>query len=212
MTVRFQCSACAQPIEVDDDWAAKPVTCPYCRRTITAPSESTLSDPACIPVATPLAPQVTAPIEEPMPAAVYAPQIDVPFAGSEHPNRIAVVALILACIAVFAVFGVGFASAPHADDLKAMTERAQTLEKEGKNPITAQQIAMGELLDKDGLPTWLVVTSVGYCMLPLLWISALVCGVIGVRRVRRRGMAIAALTICGSIVLLMCAGMILAPI
>ena len=37
MSIQFHCLACGQPIEVDDDAANQPVTCPYCRRVSTAP-------------------------------------------------------------------------------------------------------------------------------------------------------------------------------
>ena len=38
MPIQFHCPGCGQPIEVDDDAANQPVTCPYCRRTSTAPA------------------------------------------------------------------------------------------------------------------------------------------------------------------------------
>ena len=41
MSIQFLCPACSQPIEIDDEWSARPVACPYCRKTITAPESST---------------------------------------------------------------------------------------------------------------------------------------------------------------------------
>ena len=42
MAIQFACPACQQPIEVDDEWASQTVSCPYCRRIVRAPAESTL--------------------------------------------------------------------------------------------------------------------------------------------------------------------------
>jgi hypothetical protein len=43
MAIQFFCPACHQPIEVDDDAANQSVTCPYCRKVVTAPFST---DPA----------------------------------------------------------------------------------------------------------------------------------------------------------------------
>lgn len=42
MAIQFACPACQQPIEVDDEWADQTVSCPYCRRVVRAPGQSTL--------------------------------------------------------------------------------------------------------------------------------------------------------------------------
>lgn len=41
MAIQFQCPSCRQPIEIDEQWAAQPVACPYCKRVVTAPAQST---------------------------------------------------------------------------------------------------------------------------------------------------------------------------
>lgn len=41
MPIRFPCPACRQPLEVDDEWGGQTVACPYCRRVVTAPRNST---------------------------------------------------------------------------------------------------------------------------------------------------------------------------
>ncbi len=38
MALQFNCSSCGRPIEVDDELARRQVTCPYCRRVVTAPA------------------------------------------------------------------------------------------------------------------------------------------------------------------------------
>lgn len=52
MAIQFPCASCQQPIEVDDAWADKAVACPYCRKVVTAPAQSSWP-PGNIPVATP---------------------------------------------------------------------------------------------------------------------------------------------------------------
>ncbi len=42
MPIQFQCAGCDQPIEVDDAHAGQAAQCPYCRRVVTVPPESTL--------------------------------------------------------------------------------------------------------------------------------------------------------------------------
>jgi endogenous inhibitor of DNA gyrase (YacG/DUF329 family) len=41
MTIQFQCASCGNPIEIDDEWGGKAVACPYCRKSVTAPMDST---------------------------------------------------------------------------------------------------------------------------------------------------------------------------
>jgi hypothetical protein len=42
MAIQFQCPGCSQPIEVDDVYAGQTAACPYCRRVVNVPNESTL--------------------------------------------------------------------------------------------------------------------------------------------------------------------------
>src|SRR5262245_2960093 len=55
MAIQFHCPGCGQPIEVDDEWASKLVACPYCRRTVSAPVQSTLDVREVVPSAKPVA-------------------------------------------------------------------------------------------------------------------------------------------------------------
>jgi hypothetical protein len=52
MAIRFSCPSCQQPIEVDDDWGGQSVACPYCRRVVSAPAQSSWP-PGDVPVASP---------------------------------------------------------------------------------------------------------------------------------------------------------------
>ena len=42
MAIQFSCPSCRQPIEVDDDWANQEVSCPFCKKVVTAPEDTTL--------------------------------------------------------------------------------------------------------------------------------------------------------------------------
>lgn len=42
MAIQFTCPGCSQPIEIDELHAGQAVGCPYCKRVVTAPKESTL--------------------------------------------------------------------------------------------------------------------------------------------------------------------------
>lgn len=56
MPIQYHCPSCGQPIEVDDDAANQPVTCPYCRRISTAPPVTAANfDAATRPAAGPSA-------------------------------------------------------------------------------------------------------------------------------------------------------------
>ena len=48
MSIQFRCPSCSQPIEVDDQIAGHEAQCPYCRRVITVPNESTFDSPDVI--------------------------------------------------------------------------------------------------------------------------------------------------------------------
>ena len=65
-----------------------------------------------------------------------------------------------------------------------------------------------EYIDAQGgvAPGWLIATAVLPILAGLGWIAALACGLIGVRRPRRRGLAIAALVVAGIVPVLCCSG------
>ncbi len=65
MAIRFLCASCAQPIEVDEEWALKPVACPYCRKTVTAPVESQIDDAVGVPMARQSAEDAVVPVPPP---------------------------------------------------------------------------------------------------------------------------------------------------
>jgi hypothetical protein len=40
MAIQFPCPSCDQPIEVDDEYGGQAAACPYCRRVVNVPTES----------------------------------------------------------------------------------------------------------------------------------------------------------------------------
>ena len=200
MVIRFQCSACSQPIEVDDEWALRTVACPYCHKTITAPAESTLGDLSQIPTATPLTGEESHPA--PLPARPHQP-----VARDAHPNRIAIVAFVLA-LTVVALIGMY---------LNVLSAHRLEMEKflQPEMSFGEQMQAFSEYLESQQgqVPGWVMALSVLPLGAGLAWTAALVCAIIALRRPQRRGLAVAALLIAGFVPVFLCCGggLILGP-
>lgn len=202
MAIRFQCGACSQPIEVDDEWASKTVACPYCRKTVTAPAESILDDLSRIPTAFPLTPPEAAvppPLAPPYPAP--------PLAG--HPNGIALVALGLAFCVLASLLIAGAVAARHRLEFESLQEQVLELQEEGMGFIAATQQASADFYESHGgmPPGWMMALVFLELGGGLAWIATIVCGVIAVRRPRRRGFAVASLVIAGLVPIVFCCGM-----
>ena len=196
MAIRFQCGSCSQPIEVDDEWAIKAVACPYCRKTVMAPAESTLDDVQRIPVATGLQPAQPAP-------AAFAPDMShADLALLSHPNTIAKVALILACVQVMLVASAQIIGASHRLELETFGKAVME-----SGTFAGMMKAQSEFLEAHGgMPQWMIAISLLQLSTGLAWIAGLVCSLIGIRRIRRRGLAVAALAITGLVPILFCCG------
>lgn len=197
MAIRFQCGSCAQPIEVDDEWASKTVACPYCRNTVTAPATTTLSDPSELHVASPLTTSVDSDHAQPQRRAPAPPS----------RNRIAIVAFALACSLVLLLFLADVAIlSPHRLEFADWQEALLEAQEEGTPPWAVMQ----EYIDARGgvMPGWMMnLFSLGVAMMGV-WLAALVCGIIGVLRPKRRRFAVIALAICGGFVLQACMGIL----
>lgn len=196
MAIRFQCGACSQPIEVDDEWALRAVACPYCRKTITAPSESTLGDLSRIPMATPLmdaggalALPASAPIS-------YAPP-------NSRANPLAVVAFILAAVMIILLLSIAMIASSHALELEQLQKELQP--KPGADS-GAQFRAVMEYMNAHGgqIPGWLVALGVLQISAMSACAAAIVCGLLALRRTARRALAVIALVSCVCVVLLFC--------
>lgn len=194
VAIRFQCGACAQPIEVDDEWASKTVACPYCHKTVTAPAASTLEDLSEIPTASPLAAGDAA---TPYPPSPYQ---EAPVA---HPtNRLALVALILACCSIALLIMTNVILGSHRLEL-AELEETMTHAKS----FTEKMEAQSKFFETNPeAPRWLISASMLVITSGLMDLAAIVCALIAVRRPRRRGLAVAALAIGGLVPIFFCCG------
>lgn len=214
MAIRFQCPSCAQPIEVDDDLASRLVACPYCRKTVTAPATSTLSDPSQVPVAVPLAPASNAHGAQ----RTYAQRSDVPAGAwpdgahyyppppNASGNALAIVAFALACTTLLMFLSAGIILSNHSVEF----EEFMKLVEEHGTTVAGQMKAWNEFLERRGgvSPTWFFAfTALSFASMALS-VVALVCGLVAVRRPQRRGFAMAALGITGLYAVLMCGGML----
>jgi len=196
MAIRFPCPSCIELIEVDDQWARRLVACPYCHGTIRAPGESIKDEVSqAPPVANPAYPA------EPLPAH-SAPK---PYPHPEFNragNSVAVVAFVLASLGVgLVIIGIVIAAQQPNDSL-ALQQVLQ--EAEG---TSGQLQAVQEYIRQHGgtIPTWLIaITLLQLCAL-VFCATALVCGIVALRRTARRKMSVAAATISGGYILLSCA-------
>lgn len=184
MAVQFQCPACDQPIETEDEWAGKPVACPYCRKTVTAPEASTFLQPSGPPVATPL----DVPAEST--AAAWSPP-----AAQASANTMAVWAMVLACGAVVLFLAYNVLAAKWLLDLVGPNA----------TPEEAQRVLM-EQIQAGNMPPWVIAAV--FLMLAVfgLWTAGLICGISALRKPTRRGLAVGSLAVCGVLLLLLCVG------
>ena len=196
MAIRFQCGACSQPIEVDDEWALKAVACPYCRKTITAPSESMLGDLSRIPMATPLMDAGSAVALPPSATNTYAQP-------NANANPMAVAAFILAAVMVIMLLSGAVIASSHALDLEQLQKEIQP--KQGADS-GSQFRAVMEYMDAHGgqFPGWLVAVGVLQISAMAACAAAIVCGLLALRRRARRPLAVIALVSSGCVVLLFC--------
>jgi len=202
MAIRFQCPACSQPIEVDDGWALKAVTCPYCRKTITSPSESTLGDLSRIPMASPL-------IFGDAAVALPTPAVSSSAASGSAANPTAVAAFILACLTVVLMVSAVTVAYSHSLDLEQFQKELQ--QRSTANPGSPLQAIMEYVSAHGGrFPGWFVAVGLLQISGMATSVAAAVCGLLALRRSARRPLAVIALASCGGIVLLFCLNLFIA--
>ena len=201
MVVRFPCGACGQPIEVDEEWASKAVACPYCRKTVIAPAESTLGDLAAIPVASPLA---ASEANVPPRTRIAFDQMGAPARGfAPHSvNRLALVALVLVGCSVVSLIVAMVIVAPHRAEVEELQKTTSAAESFAKmmEAQTAFLKANPQALQ------WLIPWSVLAIVAVLTGLAAIVCALFALRRPYRRGWAVAALLIAGAVPMFLCCG------
>ena len=196
MAIRFQCGACSQPIEVDDEWAQRAVACPYCRKTITAPSESTLGDLSRIPMATPLM-AVGSAVARPAPApSSYAPP-------DSNANPLAVAAFILACAMVLFLLSGAMVLNSHSLEWEQLQKELQP--QPGADAGSQFQSMMTYFEAHGGrLPGWLMAVGWLGIFAMAACPAAIVCGLLALRRRARRPLAVIALVSSGCVGLFFC--------
>lgn len=190
MAIRFACPSCAQPIEVDDEWAGQSVGCPYCKKVVTAPAGS-IWPADRIPVATPLSPSP----EPVQPAPEYAGTANPPQTLASGAPWALTLAITSALLSIFGAM------------VWLYTWGTALEEKVGRNPTQEQiQKAYSDMVSSGQFPDS-----------PLAMAAAVVgalCGIGGLAlairtliwQQPRRGMAIAACVI--SVAFSCCGGLL----
>ena len=162
MAIRFECSNCQNPIEVDDEFADQQATCPYCRAVVRVPASSTMSIGQPI-AARPISP--VAPSEAPPLPGGYAysdaPALPDDAERSSRARRWGTVALICSVLQLVVVFAamIGFVSymmeripPEQLEGLRQdmspedMEELAQIQREFARQPIAIIRIGTGLLL------------------------------------------------------------------
>lgn len=125
-----------------------------------------------------------------------------------HPNQIALVAFSLACAMFFFIMMAGFVATAHRLEIESLMDRVIELEREGTSDWSAKTQASAEFAESygGGPPGWMIALVLLYIATGLTWMATIVCGLIGIRRVLRRRMALAALVMAGVIPMLLCFG------
>ncbi len=200
MAIQFPCASCGQPIEIDDEWGGKTVACPFCHNRINAPLESQLAEVEPVPTAA----AVTPVVELPDPSVAPAHPAGVP-----GPNRLAVVAVIFAGLLLIGLITVNRITAAHREELEQVQNRALELTDEGAGVIVASQKAWMEVYEDNGgvPPNWLMTMALVMALSGLVWLGALICGILALRKASYRHFAVATLAVCGiSPVVFCCCG------
>lgn len=180
MAIQFFCVACGQPIEVDDELANQAVTCPYCRKVVTAPAvtDSTIGRRP--------ADARTASLPGDVPTDFASAPPALPATGTNVLSWVALVctSATLVTLAVIAGFMVSVFR--------------------GVDPSTMSPEEMNKLM-QDALmarPVLQVLIMAGLCGLPLV---SVICGVIAlIRRTPPKWPAIVSLCVSGGMLLCMC--------
>lgn len=204
MAIQFECMACHQPIEVDDEWAGKTVACPFCHSRVNAPAESQPFEPV-VPTASPVTPQASQ-----LPQVSADPAFGQPAPALMQParNRLAIIAAALAGIMLISLITMRSIQGAHIAELEKLNARMAALMKDGKGMMQASQTAMMEFLDANqgSVPAWMMAWYALMFFSGILWVATLVCALLGVRFPLHRRYAVGALVVCGFTPILCCCG------
>ncbi len=184
MAIRFQCASCNQPIEVDDEWASRLVSCPFCSKTITAPAQSTLVETA-IPAARPQGSMAAA-----------------PHAAPTSGGGVAVAAALLAGALLLCLVGIMTLAAANRAEL----EEFQALAAKATDFNEQMKLSQEFVMRDGGMPGWIMGLYALAMAGGVFWLAAVICGIIAVLRPARRQFALGALIVCAATPLLCCCG------
>jgi len=196
--IRFQCQSCSQPLEVDEEWAEKTVACPYCKATVTAPAESTLTNLEQIHTASPATSSPT--------GSAYAVHHHA-YAMVPARNTLAVVAFSLSLLLIGLFIAAAIIVAPHQLEMESFQEMLQSSEANGKS----QMQILNDFTEQYGgaIPGWLIAIVMIEAVSILIFLAAVVCGILGVRRTPRKHLAVISLAICSGMFFFFIAGLML---
>lgn len=215
MAIQFACPECRQAIEIDDEWGGQTVSCPYCRRVVRAPTESTLEMTSPVPPDVPSArlvpvPPVSMPASServgtiaPPPPAGYMPGATGAPAIVLQPNTPGRISLILSILAIVACIVAFVRIAP---DLASVWDSVPQDTRPEQQMREVQDRFQQRMRDDMAFATRVGVGVILFCGSLVTAVLGLVLGVIGLYRIgARRGTAIAGTVVSGVFLLGLCA-------
>jgi DNA-directed RNA polymerase subunit RPC12/RpoP len=221
MAIQFACPSCRQPIEIDDEYGGRQVSCPYCHHVVAAPTRSTLEPPSpggATPEArglpetsatsaeTPPAgatPTAGQPAERPLPPG-FPPFASPPTGVAAQVKTRNVAGIVgLSCgvltLLLYAV-AVGILMS-HLNDIG--------IKPNEKFDQARFQKRLMELTQEQAKHPWLMSMFASFAGAMLCWVAGLICSAIGMsRRYRSRAVAVAGLVVAMFLPLMACAGVL----
>lgn len=177
MAIQFFCPGCRQPIEVDQELANLAVTCPYCRKVVTAPEAT---DPVVTDAATARGPTAA---QSPSIPGSPPPMIRQP--GTGKLGFFALACLTFSIVAISVLFS----------SMKAVIDQIPQSEQ---TPKEINRVMAEEMNARPGL---VKITFAGFCAVPI----GAVCAVIAlVKKNQPRWPAITTLVVVGLLFLTFC--------
>ncbi len=190
MAIQFLCSSCRQPIEVDDDAANQPVTCPYCRHVTQVPA---VSDPtvAAARASAPPPPPPSTPLPSVSSESVGYGPAPIPIPKLEQGNKLSWASFVCAIISAFCFIGIfGYVASV-----------AATLPP---NPTPEQLNAV--VRERTAGPATQAIAILSMCVLPVIGVGLGIAAL--VKRTKPLWPAIVAMVIFSGFVLLSCASVV----
>lgn len=190
MAIQFHCTQCGEAIEVDDHLAGQMVTCPYCRKAVTATVMASVPPPVSVPAAAAVdagpstsPPSVSETLEY---AAVFTPLPKKAVTGW--------ISLVLMVLGIFCMIQMFIVSRQLTQGMpKPKTEQEM---------IEMQKSVIAKIEKKPAL----FIMAGGTCFLP---VTSLILSIVSlVRRERPRWPGLFPLILLGVCMLLMCGGVL----